>query len=147
MDKGDEVRFLNNCGEIDPLICTFIENAGNFCRIKKPSGEIIRIHRDRVHLNSQIDDKPNEENETMEDGQFDPWASASGKAQVWIKSNSFSDEVISETIAIIEPNQTKYKSINTYNGKASKIMSYNMKSIDDLVAKLEKRGYKQAKRP
>jgi hypothetical protein len=156
MKTGDEIRFRNNNNEIDVMICTFVENVGEFCRIKKPeTGEIFRIHKDRIHLLSESEleltcQKPDhimEEKIMIKNESFDPWTLASDKAKLWIKSNSFSDTVISETIAIIEPNETKYKSVNTYNGKSNKVMSYSMKNEADLIVKLEKRGYTKLERP
>ena len=160
MELDEEVRFFNNQGVMDDQICRFIEDKGDYCRIKKPSGEILRIFKERICSNSDElallkSKKPKPKlvkkaqgKTTMDTNEekFDPWSLASDTAQVWIKSNSFSDSVIAETIAIIEPDEPKYKSVNVYNGKATKVMQYTMKSLNNLINKLEKRGYKQADR-
>lgn len=146
MDKGETVNYINNQGDISEEECEVVENLGDFLRIKKPSGEMIRIFRDRVCEVSK--DRPTEQGQEkqMKPEEFNPWDGLSDDYEVWSKSPSFSDTVICKTYAIIDPGGTEYKSINTYDGSAHKVMVYPMKSYDALINKLLKRGYEKETR-
>lgn len=139
-----KVRFKKNDGEIGDEICELIETDDDICRIKRPSGEIIRIFKDRVH---DIDEKEPNGQQAEVGGLFDPWDSSTDDCEVWSKSNSFNDTTICETIAILYPGKNVYKSVNTYNGVAKKIMEYPIKNINSLRNKMVRKGYEQLERP
>jgi len=135
MKVDDEVFYINNEGTVSDEVCILIEIKKDCYRIKRPNGEMIRIFPDRV--------MPKEESCTMETNEFDPFADLPNGYEVWVKSNDFNDSVICRTYAIIDPNGAEYRSINTYNGKAHKVMSYVMKDYAALINRLQKRGYKK----
>lgn len=136
MKKGDEVQFINNQNEVDSDICEVIESIDKFCRIKRPNGQIIRIFNDRLR---PVTKKEEENSMTNED--YNPWDNLPTKGEVWIKSNRFNETTICETIAIIDPENNIYKSINTYSGKAQKVMTYPMKNYDALIKRMIRKGY------
>lgn len=138
MNVGDNIKFLNNSGEIDECICVILEINGDHCRVKRPNGEIFRIFHDRMIPA----EKTSEEMVDMSE-EFDPNDGLAKNEEIWVKHNSFSDTVICITYAIIDPKGSSYKSINTYNGVAKKIMEYSMKSYTGLINKLLKRGYEK----
>lgn len=55
MNHGDQVRYLNFRNKIDSTICVVEEIQGDILRLKKPSGEIIRIYKDRVYSLDELD--------------------------------------------------------------------------------------------
>lgn len=139
MNIGSKVRYINNEGKLSDELCELVEIKKDHYRIKVcNTGQIIRIYPDRVkEATSDI------ENNSVIDDQFDPFDGLEEGHEVWIKSNSFNDSVICCTYAIINKHCNSYKSINVYNGKASKTMVYSMKDYDSLINKLEKRCYQQ----
>jgi len=138
ISAGEQVVFFNNHGEVDEnCVCEVIEVIGKHMRIKKPSGEIIRIYSNRISLASSVEQKPKESAVAMPD-EFDPLKDLPDGHEVWIKCNTFSNTTICRTYAIIDPKGDKYVSVNTYDGKAPKKMTYNMASYDALINKLQK---------
>lgn len=148
MDEGETVSYINNQGDISEEECEVIEDLGDFLRIKKPSGETIRIFRDRVCKANSKDrsSESKQEKQTMKSEEFNPWNGLPSGHEIWSKSPSFSDTVICKIYAIIDPKGSNYKSVNTYDGVAHKIMTYPMKSYDALINKLLKRGYEKETR-
>lgn len=137
MKEGDRIQYINNQNEVSKEICELVELDGDFCRIKRPNGQIIRIFNDRV--------KPiaTEEGPSV-DNKID-WSELPGNGEVWVKSNRFNETTVCETIAIIDPESDSYKSINTYNGKAQKVMVYPMKNYNLLVKRMIRKGYEKKK--
>ena len=76
-------------------------------------------------------------------GFYDPWAASPG-CDVYERSNEFSETTVCKTIVIIDQKNSKYYSINTYNGiaKAGR-MEYEIKDLKKLIHKLQKKGYTQ----
>jgi len=130
---GKLVKFQRNDGEISGEICELIEVEKDICRIKRDSGEIIRIYSDRIFYVDAPD--LNDENKT-----FDPWLFGDD-VEVWVKSNHFSDTVICETYAIID--NDSYISHNVYNGISKSKSDYKIPDIKKLRDKLSKKGYKK----
>lgn len=154
-----KVRFKNNDGVISEEICELVETIGDVCRIQRPSGEVIRIFSDRIY---DVDSAPNNQEQVKEKEEtivkekvpepdevemFDPWDGLPADGEVWIKSNTFNDTTICQTVAIVMPSQNKYRSANTYNGIARKIMEYPIKNINDLHRRMARKGYEQQERP
>jgi hypothetical protein len=138
MNVGDPVRFINNQNELDPDECEVVESCGDYYRLRKPTGQIIRIYKDRVQpINRQEEPTVTENDESVS------WDDIPG--EVWIKSNRFNETTVCETVAIIDPEADHYKSINTYNSKAQKVMVYPMKNYNALVKRMAKKGYKKKK--
>lgn len=133
------VKFLKNDGEMSNEICELIETVDNICRIKKNSGEIIRIYNDRIFLIDDDLDKSDDLNKSQ-DCKFNPW-SIHRNAEVWVKSNHFSDVVICETYAVIIDDI--YFSCNVYNGILKSKFEYKMLDINKLRIKLQKKEYKK----
>jgi hypothetical protein len=131
-DSYEKIRFINNQNELDDSICELIENKGDYCRIKKPNGQIIRIFKDRI--------RPVEEEKEKN---VSNWNDIKEKGEIWVKSNRFNETTVCETVAIIDPKADHYKSINTYNGKAQKVMIYSMKNYKTLVKRMARKGYEK----
>ena len=147
MEKGDKVKFKNNQNEVDDLVCELVEIKDAFCRIKKPSGEVLRIFSDRVFLADSNEKNVGISDECLiESSEFDPWLNLPEGGQVWIKENNGFNSMNCKTFAIVVPSEGFYKSINTYDGTAKKAMEYPMKSIDSLVMKLVRKGYIKSER-
>jgi len=146
-----EIKFKNNDGEISEEICELVETDGDVCRIKRPSGEMIRIFKDRVfpvdEMKTESNEKKEEKDDSEEDIAFDPWGDLPDDGEVWVKSNSFNDTTICETIAVILPGENVYRSINTYNGVAKKIMEYPIKNASNLRNRMLRKGYERQERP
>lgn len=144
------VKFKKNDGSIGDEICELLETIGDCCRIKRPSGEIIRIYKDRVYdLNDESDDVKNDSGNNNENDKVMPGtltksdfiSSLPEDSEIWIKFNSFNDTTICETIAVVIPSMNVYKSANVYNGVINKIMEYKLNS--DTRKKLDKKGYEK----
>lgn len=148
MEKvGAKVRFYNNSGELESIECEVCEVKSDHYRLKKPSGEIIRIFHNRVVNADNAEPQVEKSSAMVDNEEYNPFDGLDKKFEVWIKSNTFSNTTICRTYAIIDPKSDKYESVNTYNGKAPKIMSYNMKNYESLINRLQKKGYERAERP
>lgn len=151
--ENEEVRYLSFKNEVSDEICTIIEicDNGKTIRLKKPNGEIMRIHHDRIRVLDNEEVKKNivevNNSDAVPNDKFNPWLGISN-GEVWTKQSKFNDTITLKSFVIINLDSGMYRSINAYNDKFSDIgvKEFKLKNHKSHISKLEKKGYKKIER-
>lgn len=146
VQENDKVRYLSFKNQISDEICSVVElcDNGKTIRLKKPNGEIMRIHHDRIRSLEKETQKSEPKSKEKDTNKFDPWEGVT-EGEVWLKQSKFNDSVILKSFTIINTGNNTYKSINIYNDKFNNagIKDYKLDNYKSLTSKLEKKGYKK----